>query len=119
MRLKYEPASLGLILTARFAQSSAALTPAPSFLITKKPTPCFLERTVSCDEVQEFLTHKKLLPPMTLQQACLGPYADPRRGAVSDQRGTSDALYGGTSLSRKRTSLGPYRRPLPRFLGGS
>ena len=24
-----------------------------------------------------------------------------------------------TSLARKRTHLGPYRRPLPRFLGGS
>ena len=25
----------------------------------------------------------------------------------------------GTSLARKRTPLGPYRRPLPRLLGGS
>ena len=27
--------------------------------------------------------------------------------------------YRGTSLVRKRTPLGPYRRPLPRFIGGS
>ena len=27
--------------------------------------------------------------------------------------------YRGTSLIRKRTSPGPYRRPMPRFLGGS
>ena len=28
-------------------------------------------------------------------------------------------LYRGTSLKRKRTPLGPYRRPTPRVLGGS
>jgi len=28
-------------------------------------------------------------------------------------------LYRGTSLTRKRTPLGPYRRPEPRVLGGS
>ena len=28
------------------------------------------------------------------------------------------AAYGGTSRTRKRTPLGPYRRPLPRVLGG-
>ena len=27
--------------------------------------------------------------------------------------------YRGTSLARKRTLLGPYRRPMPRVLGGS
>ena len=27
--------------------------------------------------------------------------------------------YRGTSLTRKRTPLGPYRRPVPRVLGGS
>ena len=27
--------------------------------------------------------------------------------------------YMGTSLTRKRTPLGPYRRPVPRVLGGS
>ena len=27
--------------------------------------------------------------------------------------------YRGSSLTRKRTSLGPYRRPMPRALGGS
>jgi len=27
--------------------------------------------------------------------------------------------YRGTSLIRNRTPLGPYRRPMPRFLGGS
>jgi len=28
-------------------------------------------------------------------------------------------FYRGTSLTRKRNPLGPYRRPLPRVLGGS
>ena len=28
-------------------------------------------------------------------------------------------VYRGTSLTRKRTPLGPYRRPMPRVLGGS
>jgi len=28
-------------------------------------------------------------------------------------------LYRGTSLTRKRTPLGPYRRHVPRVLGGS
>ena len=27
-------------------------------------------------------------------------------------------MYRGTSLIRKRTPLGPYRRPMPRVLGG-
>ena len=27
--------------------------------------------------------------------------------------------YRGTSLTKKRTPLGPYRRPMPRVLGGS
>ena len=27
--------------------------------------------------------------------------------------------YRGTALTRKRTPLGPYRRPMPRVLGGS
>jgi hypothetical protein len=34
----------------------------------------------------------------------------PRKGEV--------LAYRGTSLASKRTSLGPYRRPMPRFLGG-
>ena len=29
------------------------------------------------------------------------------------------ATYGGTSLKRRRTPLGPYRRPMTRVLGGS
>ena len=29
----------------------------------------------------------------------------------------SDLVYRGTSPIRKRTPLGPYRRPMPRFLG--
>ena len=29
----------------------------------------------------------------------------------------SAAFYRGTPLTRKRTLLGPYRRPMPRFLG--
>ena len=39
------------------------------------------------------------------------------RTADVDVGGASD--YRGTSLTRKRTSLGPYRRPMPRVLGGS
>jgi hypothetical protein len=27
--------------------------------------------------------------------------------------------YRGTSLTKKRTHLGPYRRPMPRVIGGS
>ena len=33
--------------------------------------------------------------------------------------GFSFTAYRGTSLIRKRTPLGPYRRPTPRVLGGS
>ena len=32
---------------------------------------------------------------------------------------TTEQVYRGTSLTRKRTPLGPYRRPMPRVLGGS
>ena len=31
----------------------------------------------------------------------------------------SGDIYRGTSLTRKRTPLGPYHRPMPRVLGGS
>ena len=33
--------------------------------------------------------------------------------------GLEEDAYGGTSLTRKRTPLGPYRRPMLRVLGGS
>ena len=32
---------------------------------------------------------------------------------------TEKTVYRGNSLTRKRTPLGPYRRPMPRVLGGS
>ena len=38
------------------------------------------------------------------------------RGAPHDP---SPLQYRATSLTRKRTLLGPYRRPMPRVLGGS
>jgi len=43
-------------------------------------------------------------------------------GAVADRGGLSFlrlAVYRGTSLTRKRTPLGAYRRLIPRGLGGS
>ena len=40
-------------------------------------------------------------------------------GAVSPtSEGTAPISYRGTSLVRNRTPLGPYRRPMPRVLGG-
>ena len=33
--------------------------------------------------------------------------------------GATEKPYRGTSLTRKGTTLGPYRRPMPRVLGGS
>ena len=35
------------------------------------------------------------------------------------ERGGEAEDYRGTSLTRKRTPLGPYRRPMPRVRGGS
>jgi len=37
---------------------------------------------------------------------------------VGAERRVVSRAYRGTSLSRKRTPLGPYRRPMPRVLGG-
>ena len=34
-------------------------------------------------------------------------------------QGSRSGFTRGTSLKRKRTALGPYRRPMPRVLGGS
>ena len=34
-------------------------------------------------------------------------------------RPVHSVVYRGTSLTRKRTPLAPYRRPMPRVLGGS
>ena len=39
-------------------------------------------------------------------------------GGVSTELGSRCRVYRGTSLIRKRISLGPYRRPMPRVLGG-
>ena len=50
-------------------------------------------------------TRIKALPPLGSQQT--GP---------SKREGD---MYRGTSLERKRTPLGPYRRPMPRVLGES
>ena len=33
--------------------------------------------------------------------------------------GAGSVVYRGTSLTRKRNPLEPYRRPMPRVLGGS
>ena len=41
---------------------------------------------------------------------------DPKAACVLD---FEQPLYWGTSLTRKRTTLGPYRRPMPWVLGGS
>ena len=43
----------------------------------------------------------------------------PHGGLREDPRVEWSNLYRGTSPTRKRTPLGPYRRPLPRVLGGS
>ena len=48
-----------------------------------------------------------------------------RWGSPEGVNGTNQTLhrnansYRGTSLTGKRTPLGPYRRPMPRVLGGS
>ena len=39
--------------------------------------------------------------------------------SVTDPAGTAVSAYRGASLIRKCTPLGPYRRPMPRLLGGS
>ena len=59
----------------------------------------------------------------------VSPFAEGCEGFVSDVDHNSVALslesplrvcpYRGTSLTTKRTPLGPYRGPMPRFLGGS
>ena len=44
----------------------------------------------------------------------------PHRGCVSaGPNKSSRTLYRGTSRIRKRTPLEPYRRPMPRVIGGS
>ena len=67
-------------------------------------------------------------------QICTTPSSKPKPRQVQAQRSGADRaldphprhplqpgyeLYRGTSLTRKRTSLEPYRRPMPRVLGGS
>jgi len=44
--------------------------------------------------------------------------AEPHRGRLGHLHGGA-APYRGTSLIRKRSPLGPYRRAIPRVLGGS
>ena len=54
---------------------------------------------------------------------CLRLTLDPFRGVALVLAGMracvpTSSCYRGTSLTRKRTPLGPYRRPMPRVLGG-
>ena len=52
----------------------------------------------------------------------LSPASATADAALTPLRGSARCVfprYRGTSLTRKRTPLGPYRRPMPRVLGGS
>ena len=68
----------------------------------------------------------KYKPPTTLTPYPLTPpgargyeaRAPQKRGGAQRTR-VMPQPYGGTSLVRKRTPLGPYRRPMPRVQGGS
>ena len=51
-------------------------------------------------------------PVKQLERATLGAIAHPPSSREK-------VTYRGTSLTRKRTPLGPHRRPMPRVLGGS
>ena len=57
-------------------------------------------------------------PVMVLDMARLGNSGETclMNSVISKQR---PCLYRGTSLTRKRTPLRPYRRPMPRVQGGS
>ena len=48
-----------------------------------------------------------------------GRHAEACDPVVLPTRPEININYRGTSLTRKRTPLGPYRRPMPRVLGGS
>ena len=61
------------------------------------------------------------LPWLTTPQGRSVDRTRQRKGSqlASRQRCALHAFYRGTSLIRKRPPLGPFRRPLPRVLGGS
>ena len=46
-------------------------------------------------------------------------YTGSHTASDEDDREVPVQAYRGISFSRKRTPLGPYRRPMPRVLGGS
>ena len=45
-------------------------------------------------------------------------YVNSLNQALVDSLDSSGVAYRGTSLTRKRTPLGPYRKSMPRVLGG-
>ena len=61
--------------------------------------------------VQGLLTNKDTHRHLKFKARTLSRY--------SSLRLKHSQAYRGTSLTRKRTPLGPYRRPMPRVLGGS
>ena len=110
-------------------------TPVTPVLTTKRsPSPSLLLESHSDAHLHEYLTHKEHPP--------LGPRGRPVHRVLGGSLGVgrflmgevplyagfrgqaprrrrSERLYRGTSLTRKRTLLGPYRRPTPQVLGGS
>jgi len=102
------------------------------------PRGAFLHGGAPTAAVQGFLADKKPHHPRTLQtEYAQGPMMVLCRGAISYERGTPllsptnnerpslpptrpPCMHPcrGTSIIRKRTPLGPYRRPMPRVLWG-
>ena len=73
--------------------------------------------------LQGYLAHKKQRTPRALQSDyAYGPMVVLGERAISYQRGNPvecAKAYRGTSLIRNCSPLGPYRRHMPRVLGGS
>ena len=82
-----------------------------SFALTKQSHVSHSHKAESCPSLSQ-----SRVMSLTLTKLGHVPHS---HAAVCCPRAAALLIYRGTSLTRKRTPLGPYRRPMPRVLEGS
>ena len=76
------------------------------------------EQSTPVDGSDDLLALEVLLEVERLEEPRRDHHGDREHCKVDDLRAGTPLQYRGKSLIRNRTPLGPYRRPMPKVLGG-